>query len=86
MQFLRILPILVLLPVLAFADGDKMFRVTTDQYKVGDLFEPFPEMAIKVSGSVTSTAPSLPLNENNSRCLIIANLLLNVFYKPFLTI
>ena len=64
MQFLRILPILVLLPVLAFADGDKMFRVTTDQYKVGDLFEPFPEMAIKVSGSVTSTAPSLPLNEN----------------------
>ena len=64
MQFLRILPILVLLPVLALADGDKMFKVTMDQFKEGDLFEPFPEMAIAISGSVSTTAPTLPLKEN----------------------
>ena len=64
MHFLRILPILILLPVLAFADGDKMFRVSMDQYKEGELFEPFPDMAIRIPGSVTTTAPALPLKDN----------------------
>ena len=64
MHFLRILPILVLLPVLALADSDKMYRVNMDQYKVGDLFEPFPEMAIKVPNSATTIAPALPLKDN----------------------
>ena len=64
MHFLRILPILVLLPVLALADSDKMFRVSMEQYRVGDLFEPFPEMAIKVPNSAATVAPSLPLKEN----------------------
>ncbi|MBR2211310.1 MAG: SUMF1/EgtB/PvdO family nonheme iron enzyme [Fibrobacter sp.] len=64
MHFLRILPILVLLPVLALADSDKMFRVSMEQYKVGDLFEPFPEMAIKVPNSAATIAPVLPLKEN----------------------
>ena len=64
MQFLRILPILILLPVLAFADSDKMFKVSTDQFKEGDLFEPVPEMAISISGTVTTTVPTLPLKDN----------------------
>ncbi len=64
MHLLRILPVLLLLPVLALADGDKMFRVAEEQYKVGELFEPFPEMAIRIPGSVTTTAPTLPLKEN----------------------
>ncbi len=64
MQLLRILPILVLLPVLALADGDKMFKVTMDQFVAGDLFEPFPDMAISISGPVTVSTPTLPLKEN----------------------
>ncbi len=64
MHLLRILPVLLLLPVLALADGDKMFRVPMDQYKEGELFEPFPEMAIRIPGSVTTTAPALPLKDN----------------------
>ena len=64
MHLLRILPVLLLLPVLALADSDKMFRVAEEQYKVGELFEPFTEMAIRIPGSVTTTAPTLPLKEN----------------------
>ena len=61
MQLLRILPILVLLPVLALADGDKMFKVTMDQFVAGDLFEPFPDMAISISGPVTVSILRMPM-------------------------
>ena len=64
MHFLRFWAVLALVPMLAFADGDKMFKVSTDQYKVGDLFEPFPDMAIKVANSVAAEAPALPLKDN----------------------
>ena len=64
MQLLRILPILVLMSVMVFADSDKMFRVSMEQYKEGDLFEPFPEMAIRVQNSATTIVPALPLKDN----------------------
>lgn len=62
MSFLRLLPLLILLPVLAMADADRNFKVNPDQFKVGETVAPVPGMALATDGiTLVAQKPFLPL-------------------------
>lgn len=65
MSFTRLLPLLLLLPVLTLADSDKNFRVSPKMFKVGEMMKPMADMAIvKDEAMVLSENPCLPLKAN----------------------
>lgn len=62
MSFLRLLPLLILLPILAMADADRNFKVNPDQFKVGETVAPVPGMALATDGiTLVAQKPFLPL-------------------------
>ena len=66
MSFTRLLPLLLLLPVLIWAaDSDKNFRVAPTMFKEGVLMEPVANMAIvKKEKMILSESPMVPLRPN----------------------
>lgn len=65
MSFVRLLPILLLLPALAMADSDKNFKIPAKQFKVGTVVEPIANMALSVGkGTAVSEAQKFPLKNN----------------------
>ena len=66
MSFTRMLPLLLLLPILAWsADSDKNFRVAPTMFKEGVLMEPVANMAIvKKESMILSESPMVPLRPN----------------------
>ena len=65
MSFARLLPLLLLLPVLSMADSDKNFRVAPNMFKEGVLMEPIANMAIvKKESMILSESPLVPLRAN----------------------
>ena len=66
MSFTRMLPLLLLLPILTWAaDSDKNFRVAPTMFKEGVLMEPVANMAIvKKESMILSESPMVPLRPN----------------------
>lgn len=66
MSLTRLLPLLLLLPVLTWAaDSDKNFRVAPTMFKEGVLMEPVANMAIvKKEKMILSESPMVPLRPN----------------------
>lgn len=65
MSFARLLPLLLLVPALSFADADKNFKISPDQFFAGKMIEPIADMAVSVDGSmIISEKPSFPLKIN----------------------
>jgi hypothetical protein len=66
MSLTRLLPLLLLLPVLTWAaDSDKNFRVSPTMFKEGVLMEPVANMAIvKKEKMILSESPMVPLRPN----------------------
>ncbi|MCQ2062267.1 MAG: formylglycine-generating enzyme family protein [Fibrobacter sp.] len=65
MSFVRLLPLLLLIPALALADSDKNFKIQSSQFTAGNIIEPIADMAITVDGKVVvSQKPSFPLKDN----------------------
>ena len=66
MSLTRLLPLLLLLPVLIWAaDSDKNFRVAPTMFKEGVLMEPVANMAIvKKEKMILSESPMVPLRPN----------------------
>ena len=62
MSLKRLLPFLLLLPVLALADSDKNFRVAPVMFKEGVALQPIANMAIVKEGNmILSEPPMVPL-------------------------
>lgn len=65
MSFARLLPLLLLVPALTFADADKNFRIAPNLYKTGSVVEPVADMALDGKGnSFVSQKPEFPLKRN----------------------
>ena len=66
MSFARLLPLLLLLPILSLAaDSDKNFRVAPTMFKEGVSMEPLANMAIvKKESMILSETPMVPLRTN----------------------
>ena len=66
MSFTRMLPLLLLMPMMIWAaDSDKNFRVAPTMFKEGVLMEPVANMAIvKKETMILSEAPMVPLRPN----------------------
>ena len=66
MSFKRMLPLLLLLPILIWAaDSDKNFRIAPTMFKEGVLMEPVANMAIvKKEKMILSESPMVPLRPN----------------------
>lgn len=65
MSFVRLLPLLLLVPALALADSDKNFKIQASQFTAGNIIEPISEMALTVEGKVVvSQKPTFPLKDN----------------------
>ena len=65
MSFTRLLPLLLLLPIMTLADSDKNFRVAPTMFKEGALMEPIANMAIvKNENLILSESPMVPLRTN----------------------
>ena len=66
MSLTRLLPLLLLLPILTWAaDSDKNFRVAPTMFKEGVLMEPVANMAIvKKEKMILSESPMVPLRPN----------------------
>ena len=66
MSFTRMLPLLLLLPMMIWAaDSDKNFRIPPTMFKEGVLMEPVANMAIvKKESMILSEAPMVPLRPN----------------------
>ena len=62
MSILRLLPLLILLPALAMADADRNFKVSPNQFKVGETVAPVPGMALESEGiTLVAQKPTFPL-------------------------
>lgn len=65
MSFARLLPLLLLVPALSFADADKNFKVAPNQFKTGSVVDPIANMAVEMKGpSLVSQKPVFPLKSN----------------------
>ncbi len=65
MSFKRLLPLMLLVPAVTFADGDRNFKIAPNQFKEGALLESKTEVALdKGSGMSMSVAPKIPLRPN----------------------
>ncbi|SOE54555.1 Formylglycine-generating enzyme, required for sulfatase activity, contains SUMF1/FGE domain [Fibrobacter sp. UWT3] len=66
MSFARLLPLLLLVPALSFADADKNFKVAPNQFSTGSVVEPVANMAVEAKGAaMVSQKPVFPLKSNN---------------------
>ena len=66
MSFARLLPLLLLVPALSFADADKNFKVAPNQFTTGSVVEPIVNMAVEAkSVAMVSQKPVFPLKSNN---------------------
>lgn len=65
MSFIRVLPILLLLPILAMADDDKNFKIQPQQFKQGTVVQPVANTAVELAkGIAVSENPTFPLKQN----------------------
>jgi formylglycine-generating enzyme required for sulfatase activity len=65
MTFYRWLPLLLLVPALTMADEDRNFKLTSENFKVGNVLERATNFAIVLDKSVAiSQAPVFPLQAN----------------------
>ena len=65
MSFARLLPLLLLVPALSFADADKNFKVAPNQFTTGSVVDPIANMAVEMKGpSLVSQKPVFPLKAN----------------------
>lgn len=65
MSFKHLLPILLLIPAVAFADTDKNFKVAPVMFKEGIAMQPIANMAIsKKESMILSESPVVPLRPN----------------------
>lgn len=65
MSFVRLLPLLLLVPALTMADVDKNFKIQPKQFKVGTVVDPIANMALKAENGVAiSEELKFPLQEN----------------------
>jgi hypothetical protein len=65
MSLKRLLPFLLLLPILALADSDKNFRVAPVMFKEGVSLQPIANMAIIKEGNmILSEPPMVPLKSS----------------------
>ena len=65
MSFARLLPLLLLVPALSFADADKNFKVAPNQFTTGSVVDPIANMAVEMKGpSLVSQKPVFPLKTN----------------------
>ena len=65
MSFARLLPLLLLVPTLTFADADKNFKVAPNQFKTGSVVDPIANMAVEMKGpTLVSQKPVFPLKSN----------------------
>ncbi len=65
MSVIRLLPLLLLVPMLAMADSDKNFRIVQKQFKPGTTIAIVKDMAISVDGGTfMAEMPNFPLREN----------------------
>lgn len=63
MSISRLIPLFVLLPILAFADSDRNFKVPAEFVKIGEVVTIAPEMAIEASsGNLVAQKQVFPLN------------------------
>jgi len=66
MSFARLLPLVLLIPAMSFADVDKNFKVAENLFKTGSVVEPIVNMAIEAKGAaMVSQKPVFPLQGNN---------------------
>ena len=66
MSFARLLPLLLLVPAMTFADPDKNFKVAENQFTTGSVVEPIVNMAVEAKGAaMVSQKPVFPLKGNN---------------------
>ena len=66
MSFARLLPLLLLVPAITFADSDKNFKVAENQFTTGSVVEPVANMAVEAKGAaMVSQKPVFPLKGNN---------------------
>jgi hypothetical protein len=66
MSFARLLPLLLLVPAITFADADKNFKVAQNQFSTGSVVEPVANMAVEAKGAtMVSQKPVFPLKANN---------------------
>lgn len=65
MSFKHLLPLLMLLPAVAFADGDRNFKIAPNQFKEGFLLNVKGEIAMERGKELlVSVAPMVPLRPN----------------------
>ena len=65
MSFVRLLPLMLLVSTLAFADSDKNFKIPLKLFKAGTVVEPIADMAIQgEKGVFVSEQLAFPLKEN----------------------
>ncbi|MCR5378776.1 MAG: formylglycine-generating enzyme family protein [Fibrobacter sp.] len=65
MSFVRLFPILLLLPALTMADSDKNFKILAKHFKVGTVVDPIANMAVSAGkGVAVSEEQTFPLKEN----------------------
>ena len=66
MSIARLLPLLLLVPAITFADSDKNFKVAPDQFLAGSVVEPIANMAVEAKGTaMVSQKPAFPLKNFN---------------------
>ena len=66
MSFARLLPLLLLVPAMTFADADKNFKVAQNQFTTGSVVDPIVNMAVEAkSVAMVSQKPVFPLKSNN---------------------
>ena len=65
MSFVRLLPLMLLVSTLAFADSDKNFKIPLKHFKAGTVVEPIADMAIQgEKGVFVSEQLAFPLKDN----------------------
>lgn len=65
MSFKHLLPLLLLIPAVVFADSDKNFKVAPTMFKEGIAMQPIANMAIsKKESMILSESPEIPLRSN----------------------
>ena len=65
MSFVRLLPLMLLVSTLAFADSDKNFKIPLKHFKAGTVVDPIADMAIQgEKGVFVSEQLAFPLKDN----------------------
>lgn len=64
MSFKHLLPLLLLVPAISFADSDRNFKIAPNMFKEGVTLESKTEIALEKKGLKLSEAPKVPLRSN----------------------